>query len=152
LNGTLAITREEAMLDTLLGKDKRCYLLVAYAPSTITIADANLAFNDFIADERRGFVLFHDHFVRPAGGIAIFALETKSQLQALQEPHPLADWAIQCHPLVYANSQTGFLYQADFTMTFYRQKRLAHLFAEYDNHDLRREIDRIEEKLSAKAE
>jgi hypothetical protein len=140
------------MLDTLLGKDKRCYLLVAYAPSTITIADANLAFNDFIADERRGFVLFHDHFVRPAGGIAIFALETKSQLAALQEPQPLEGWTIQCHPLVYANSQTGFFYQADFTMTFYRQTRLADLVAAYDNDDLRREIDGIAARLSAKAE
>jgi hypothetical protein len=37
-------------------------------------------------------------------------------------------------------------------MTFYRQKRLAHLVAEYDNQDLRQEIDRIEARLSAKDE
>ncbi len=52
-------------------KDRRCYALIGYAPKGISHRRANLALNEFVADPRRGLVLYHDHFVDKAGGLAI---------------------------------------------------------------------------------
>ncbi len=83
-------------------KDKRCYVFFAYAPIGTSARAANRAFNEFISDNRRGFVLFHDHFVGRAGGAAVFAVDTIAALAALEDPGPLAGWDLHLHPLLIA--------------------------------------------------
>jgi len=122
-------------------KDKRCYILVAYAPEDTSIRNANEAFNDFIVDVDRGLVLFHDHFIGVAGGVALFWVEDEKTLAALQDKGPLEGWNLRLHPLIFTNSPLGFLYQTDWTMTVYRQKRLKELVAAYENSEYARSID-----------
>jgi len=42
--------------------EKRCWVVWADAPDGTTMRAANDAFNDFVGDESRGLLLFHDHF------------------------------------------------------------------------------------------
>lgn len=95
------------------------------------MADANDQFNAFVADTRRGPLLFHDHYADTRGGIAIFAPDTPEELAALKERGPLADWDVAIHPLTFAEGANGFLFQVDFTMIAYRKRRLAELYEEY---------------------
>ena len=122
-------------------KDKRCYILVAYAPEGTSIRNANEAFNDFIADANRGLVLFHDHFVGVAGGVALFWVEDEKTLAALQDAGPLKGWNLRLHPLIFTDSPLGFLYQTDWTMTVYRQKRLRELVTAYQGSEYDRSLD-----------
>jgi hypothetical protein len=122
-------------------KDKRCYVLVAYAPEGTSIRNANEAFNDFIADTNRGLVVFHDHFIGIAGGIALFWVENPETLAALQEPDTLKGWNLRLHPLIFTDSPLGFLYQIDWAMTVYRQKRLGELVIAYQGSEYARSID-----------
>lgn len=122
-------------------KDKRCYVLIGYAPKGTSFRKANLALNEFISDPRRGLVIFHDHFMGTPGGLALFGVEDAEQLRALQERGPLKGWRIKLHPLIFAEKPIEFLYQSDFTMTVYRHKRLKDLFAEYLQSEYARDID-----------
>ena len=94
--------------------------------------EANDAINAIVADETRGFVLFHDHFADRPGGLAIFDVETPEQLAAVQDPGPAEGWDYRVHPLIFAGSALRFLLQCDFTMAAYRGgRRLTALFEDY---------------------
>jgi len=95
------------------------------------MAAANDRFNAFVADARRGPVLFHDHFADRPGGIAVFAPDTPEELKALKDKGPLAGWDLAVHPLIFAEGAIGFLFQVDYTMIAYRKRRLADLYAAY---------------------
>jgi hypothetical protein len=112
-------------------RDRRCWIVSGYAPEGTTMAAANDELNGFVADPRRGPLLFHDHFADRPGGIAVFAPDTPEQLAALKEPGPLAAWELAIHPLIFAEGATGFLFQIDYTMIAYRKRKLAELYAEY---------------------
>jgi len=112
-------------------RDRRCFVVSGYAPVGATMAEANDQFNAFVADGRRGPLLFHDHFADRPGGIAVFAPDTPEELAALKEPGPLAAWDLAVHPLIFAEGATGFLFQIDYTMIAYRKRRLADLYATY---------------------
>lgn len=122
-------------------KDKRCYVLIGYAPKGTTFRKANLALNEFISDKSLGLVLFHDHFMGTPGGIALFSVDDAQQLAALQQRGPLKGWRIKIHPLIFAENPVEFLYQSDFTMTVYGHKRLKDFFAEYAQSEYARDID-----------
>jgi hypothetical protein len=124
------------MLMALTKKERGCYAVFAYAPEGTSMREANDAINAFVADEARGLVLFHDHFADRPGGAAVFAVETPEEMAALQDPGPLAGWDFRCHPLIFAESALGFLFQCDYTMIGYRKRRLPDLFEEYRNSDL----------------
>jgi hypothetical protein len=112
-------------------RDRRCWIVSGYAPEGTTMAAANDALNAFVADTRRGPLLFHDHFADRPGGVAVFAPDTPEELAAVKEPGPLAAWELAIHPLIFAEGVNGFLFQVDYTMIAYRKRRLADLYAKY---------------------
>jgi hypothetical protein len=112
-------------------RDRRCWIVSGYAPAGATMAEANDQFNAFVADARKGPLLFHDHFADARGGIAIFAPEAPEELAALKDPGPLSAWEIRIHPLIFAEGAIGFLFQVDYTMIAYRRRKLADLYAAY---------------------
>jgi hypothetical protein len=122
-------------------RDRGCWLVFAYAPKGVSMSDANDAFNRFVAEPARGLVLFHDHFADRAGGVAVFNVEEPAELAALRQPGPLGGWELHRHPLIFAESAPGFLFQVDFTMTAYRKRRLPDLWEEYAQSDLKRRND-----------
>ncbi len=129
-------------------RDRRCCLLFGYAPKGVSHRRANLALNEFVADKRRGLVLYHDHFVDRPGGLAIIAVKTPEDLEALRDPGPLAGWTLHLHPLIFSDSAVRFLYQVDYTMTAYRNRRLRELMAQYESSQWGQALDRQwEEKL-----
>jgi hypothetical protein len=112
-------------------RDRRCWVVSGYAPDGTTMAEANDQLNAFVADTRRGPLLFHDHFADARGGIAVFAPETPAELAALKDKGPLATWKLAIHPLIFAEGPNGFLFQIDYTMIAYRKRKLADLYAAY---------------------
>jgi hypothetical protein len=88
-------------------RDRRCWVVSGYAPEGTTVAQANDALNAFVADPRRGPLLFHDHFADRPGGIAVFAPDTPDELAALKEAGPLAAWSVAVHPLIFAKGRSG---------------------------------------------
>lgn len=101
-----------------------CHLVYALAPSDMTRRDADSLFNDYIADEARGVVVQHDHFIDRPGAFAVFEILNEEQRVKLAEPGPLAGWAISSHPLVFSPDGAGFFMQADSTMRHFRATRL----------------------------
>lgn len=122
-------------------KDKRCYILIGYAPKGTTFRKANLALNEFISDPQRGLVFFHDHFMGTPGGLALFWVENDEQLKAVKDRGPLKGWRIKIHPLIFVEDPISFLYQADFTLTAYRRRRLGEFVAAYEQSELKESID-----------
>jgi len=115
----------------LTKRDRRCWLVNAYAPQGTTMRDANDAWNEYVADTARGPLLFHDHFADTPGGTALFAPDTEAELAAVKDLRPVADWDVRIHPLIFAEGALGFLFQCDYTMIGYRKRRLPDLFAKY---------------------
>jgi hypothetical protein len=70
----------------------RCYLVYARAPKAANVRNSNHLFNDCISDTRRGLCVFHDHFVRRPGGIAIFDVRSEDEAKMLDEAGPLEEW------------------------------------------------------------
>lgn len=126
---------------TMTKRQRRCYLVVAYAPSSMSVPDANVTFNAFIAEPRNGLALFHDHFVGTPGGVAILSVETADQLAALPGLPALRGWEVRIHPLIFSDSAVRFLYQIDFTMTVYRAQRLRGLMKEYEGTEYARRLN-----------
>jgi hypothetical protein len=122
-------------------RDRGCWQVFAYAPEGASMSEANHAFNEFVSDPARGLVLFHDHFADRAGGVAVFAIEEPAELAELKRPGPLERWELHLHPLIFAESAPGFLFQVDFTMTAYRKRRLEDLWATYVASDMKRRND-----------
>ena len=108
---------------------ERCYLVYALAPTGTSARDANSRFNDYIADTRRGICVFHDHFVREHGGVAVFDVRNDDELAAVHDPGPLAGWDVRVHGLTFALTSVGFAAQTDFTLEQYRGTTLAALRA-----------------------
>ena len=108
---------------------ERCYLVYALAPAGMPAGEANDLFNEYIADESRGICVFHDHFVREHGGVAVFDVRAEAELAALHEPGPLAGWDVRIHGLTFALTAVGFAAQADFTLEQYRGTTLEALRA-----------------------
>ena len=104
-----------------------CYLVYALAPAGVSARDANGLFNDYIADEHRGLVVYHDHFIGRHGGLAIFDVRTDEERALLDDPGPLEGWSIAAHPLVFSQSAVGFAAQTAFTLDRYRGTSLAEL-------------------------
>jgi hypothetical protein len=130
-------------------RDRRCYLLFGYTPKRVSHRRANLALNEFVADKRRGLVLYHDHFVDKPGGLAVIFVETPEDLGALRDPGPLAGWTLYLHPLIFSDSAVRFLFQVDYTMTAYRGKRLRELMTQYESSRWAQGLDRQwEEKIT----
>ena len=116
----------------LTKQQRGCWAVWAYAPEGVTMRQASDAINAIVADKARGLVLFHDHFADKPGGMAIFDIETKEQLAALQEPGPVEGWDFRTHPLIFAGGALRFLFQCDYTMQAYRDgRRMTDLFDEY---------------------
>ncbi|MHC4955551.1 MAG: hypothetical protein ACYTGZ_17000 [Planctomycetota bacterium] len=116
---------------SLKKSEKRCWVVWADAPEGTSMRSANDSFNAFVADEARGLLLFHDHFGDRPGGVAVFAIETDSELAAVKDPGPLAGWSVRPHPLIFSEGALGFLFQIDYSMIGYRKRRLPDLFRDY---------------------
>jgi hypothetical protein len=98
----------------------RCYLVYALAPESLPAADANRIFNAFIADRRLPLVVFHDHFIGRAGGVAIFYIEDERGRDALLEQRHLHGWHIEYRPMIFSSSPAAFDEQIAFTLKAYR--------------------------------
>jgi hypothetical protein len=107
---------------------QRCYLVYAIAPDGVSARQANERLNEYVADRRRGFVVFHDHFTgKPHGGFAVFDVRTQDAYELLEDPGPLAGWDVAIHALTFALAATGFAAQMEFTAEQYGGKTLAEL-------------------------
>jgi hypothetical protein len=109
---------------------ERCHLVYALAPEDARAGEANDLFNEYIADRARGLCLYHDHFIDRHGGVAIFAVRTESERDALEVPGPLRGWRIEAHPLTFSLTAMGFAAQIDFTLEEYRGTSLEEIAAE----------------------
>lgn len=101
-------------------KKPRCYLVYALAPESLAAADANRTFNAFIADRSLPLVVFHDHFIGRAGGIAIFYVEDERSRDALLEQRHLDGWHVEYRPMIFSYSPPAFDEQVSFTLKAYR--------------------------------
>jgi len=98
----------------------RCYLVYALAPESLPAADANRIFNDFVGDPRLPLVVFHDHFIGQAGGVAIFYVEDERGRDTLLEQRRLDGWHIEYRPMIFSSSPAAFDEQVAFTLKAYR--------------------------------
>lgn len=95
----------------------RCYLVVANAPDSLKLREANALFNKYIGDRNRGHCVYHVHFMDRPGGVAFFAIENEEQKENLK--HDLKGWKLEIHPLIESRSAAGFVYQLDYTSSNY---------------------------------
>jgi hypothetical protein len=110
---------------------QRCYLVYAVAPAGVTAREANDRLNEYVADHRRGFVVFHDHFTgKPHGGFAVFDVREPHAYELLGEHGPLAGWNVAVHALTFSLAGTGFAAQMELTAEGYGGKTLEQLRAE----------------------
>jgi hypothetical protein len=108
----------------------RCYLVYALASPEDNVRRSNHLFNDYISDSRRGLCVYHDHFVRRPGGIAIFDVRGQEEAKMLDDPGPLEGWELQVHGLDHSLTAVGFAAQMDHTLQEYGGTTLAKLAAE----------------------
>lgn len=101
-------------------RQPRCVLVYALAPEGMGAAEANHRFNDFVADKSLPLVLFHDHFIGQAGGLAIFFVDGDAERDALASSNALEDWQVHMHPLIFARNPAAFDEQIAFTLRAYR--------------------------------
>jgi len=116
---------------------RRCYLVYALAQAGVSAREANELLNEYIADRRRGIVVFHDHFTgTPHGGLAVFDIPDDAARELLEDPGPLEGWDVQVHGLTFSLAATGFAAQMELTAKEYSGKTLEELAAE-EPDDLR---------------
>lgn len=101
-------------------RNPRCFLVYALAPEGVSPAEANRLLNAYVADERRGLAVFHDHFIGRPGGVAVFFAETAEQRAAIADLGPLEGWHVEIRPLIYSRSPAGFDEQTAYTLRAYR--------------------------------
>jgi len=87
---------------------EKCYAVIAFAPKNMSLHDADTVFNEFISDSSRGTVLYHDHFVGRAGGIAIFHVSSEGELRQLQNESCLNGWDVMICPLTFTENLSSF--------------------------------------------
>lgn len=109
----------------------KCYAVVAYAPASSSIREADLAFNRFIENPEYGVGLYHDHFVGAPGGVAIYYVESQQELDGLGSHRALETWDVKIHPLTFTEKPLELLYQMDFTLGVYRGRWLKDLIDAY---------------------
>src|SRR5690606_11112655 len=95
----------------------RCYLVVANAPDSLKLREANALFNKYIGARKRGHCVYHAHVMDRAGGVVFFAIENEEQKENLK--HDLKGWTLEIHPLIESRSAAGFVYQLDYTSSNY---------------------------------
>lgn len=98
----------------------RCFLVYAKAPEGLPTSEANIKFNEFVGDRDLPLVLFHDHWIGQAGGVAIFYAETAEEREALFDQSHLEDWHVHFQPLIFSHSPAAFDDQIAFTLRAYR--------------------------------
>ena len=108
---------------------ERCYLVYALAPAGVGAADANEALNLYVADERRGLAVWHDHFIGEQGGAVVLAVRGDDERALLDDHGPLSGWRIAVHPLTFSLTAVGFAAQASLTLEEYRRVSLEELAA-----------------------
>ena len=105
---------------------QRCYLVYAVAPEGVSAREGNDRLNEYIADRRRGFVVFHDHFTgTPHGGVAVFDVRDEEAFDLLDDQGPLSGWDVAVHALTFSMAATGFAAQMHLTAEEYGGKTLA---------------------------
>jgi hypothetical protein len=108
----------------------RCFLVYALAPEGTTAREANDRLNEYVADERRGLSVWHDHFVGVRGGVIALDVRSDDERALLDDPGPLAGWTVSVHPLTFSLSAVGFAAQTSFTLESYRDVSLDELAAD----------------------
>ena len=101
-------------------RNPRCFFIYALAPEGIAAADANRVVNHFIGNEDLPLVIYHDHFVGYAGGLAIFYVKTTEERDLLLDGKLLPGWKVEIHPLIFSRSPAAFDEQIAFTLRTYR--------------------------------
>lgn len=97
----------------------RCFLVYALAPVGFGASEANLLFNEFIAEPSLPLTLYHDHFIGQPGGVAIFYVETPAERDALLAQKFLVGWQVAVQPLIFSYSPAAFDEQIAFTLKAY---------------------------------
>jgi hypothetical protein len=100
----------------------RCFLVYALAPEGMTAAQANDAFNEFVADRQLPLVVFHDHFIGQPGGMAVVFIENPDEQDRLRESGHLSGWQVEIQPLIFSFSPAAFDEQISFTLKAYRDQ------------------------------
>ena len=108
---------------------RRCVLVYALAPERMSAREANDRLNEYVADSRRGLSVWHDHFVGEHGGAVVLDVRSDQERALLDDPGPLAEWAVSIHPLTFSRSTVGFAAQTAFTLESYRGVGLDELAA-----------------------
>ncbi|HYZ77340.1 MAG TPA: hypothetical protein VE596_08200 [Gaiellaceae bacterium] len=86
--------------------------------------------NEYIEDERRGLVVFHDHFAdRPHGGVAVFDVRSDAERGHLDDAGPLTGWNVTVHALTFSLTAVGFVAQTKLTLEGYGHSPLEELRA-----------------------
>jgi hypothetical protein len=98
----------------------RCFLIYALAPEGTSAREANDLLNEYVADRRRGLAVWHDHFMGVHGGAVVLDVRSEEELALLDDPGPLAGWALTAHPLTFSLTAVGFAAQTSFTLEQYR--------------------------------
>ncbi|MCH7586716.1 MAG: hypothetical protein IIC78_01570 [Chloroflexi bacterium] len=101
-------------------KKARCFLVYAKAPEDLPALEANRKFNEFVSDRSLPLILFHDHWIGQAGGVAIFYTETGEEREALFDQSHLEDWHVHFQPLIFSYSPAAFDEQIAYTLRAYR--------------------------------
>lgn len=120
----------------------KCYAFVGYSPKGTSLRDADVQFNNFISDKANGLVLYHDHFVDEPGAMALFFVESESELERLEQHQALQGWNVKVHPLTFTEKPIEMLYQTDFTMGVYRGQRLRNLVKAYIGSEYEKNVDK----------
>ena len=107
----------------------RCYLVYALAPAGTRPREANDRINEYVADERRGLAVWHDHFLERHGGAIVLEIRSDEERALLDDPGPLAGWELTVHPPMYALTAGGFDALTSFTLERYRGVTLEELAA-----------------------
>ncbi|WLR43400.1 hypothetical protein LC087_04265 [Bacillus carboniphilus] len=111
-----------------------CYLVYGFAPEGTNAIKANQQLNKWIAHQKLGKIIYHDHFAnRPLGGIAIFELHSQTELDNLYQDllkleSDLFGWTVNIHRLTHSNSTERFVFQTQYTLNQYRGVKMNYHF------------------------
>ena len=103
-------------------KKPRCFLVYTHAPEGLLPSEVNRLFNEFVGDRSLPLVIFHDHFIGKAGGVAVFYCETPEEREALYNSKHLEGWTVDIRPLIFSYNPAAFDEQTDYTLRAYREQ------------------------------